>query len=201
MEQTWIRGDRNHLDDEEAWSGKRNPRRTIRVAAGLVMTAVALVASVASSEENQATRANEGDGSNDGGGASPEEFDVGDIVDLGEWRIQVHGFTDPYTEDNQFVSPAEGNRWVAVDAEVTNNSDAPEIVSSLLCFELLDGSNQAYTATITGGEAVQAPDGEVAPGESRRGTLVYELPTGVSDLRLSFKCDLLSTGSAVIRLS
>lgn len=183
-------------------------RRRARVVVGLVMTGVALLASVASSDENEATRVDEGSDGNQngggggrGGGGSPEEFSVGDVVELGDWRIQVHGFTDPYTEDNEFLSPAEGNRWVAVDAEVTNNGESADIVSSIVCFELLDGNNQAYTVTITAGEAAQPPDGEVASGASRRGTLVYELPAGVNDMRLSFKCDLFSTGSAVIRLS
>jgi hypothetical protein len=168
---------------------------------------VALFATVASSEENQATRVDDVTGSGSGepsddtdtGTGEPEAFAVGDLVQLGDWHIRVHGVTDPLTSGNQFLNPAAGNRWVGVDAEVTNNGTNAQVVSSILCFELLDSANVEYTMALAP-DAQQPPDGEVAPGTSRRGTLVYEVPEGATGLRLSFKCDLFSTGSAVINL-
>jgi hypothetical protein len=40
----------------------------------------------------------------------------------------------------------------------------------------------------------------VAAGGARRGTLTYEVPADAAGLRLTFKCDLFSTGSATIAL-
>ena len=65
---------------------------------------------------------------------------------------------------------------------------------------MADDQNRSYTMTITAEAGSSPPDGEVAPGGSRRGGLTYEVPADAAGLRLTFKCDLLSTGSATIAL-
>jgi hypothetical protein len=114
--------------------------------------------------------------------------------------VKVWGVQDPLPATNEFDQPTAGDRNVAVDAEVTNNSKSPESVSSIICFTIQDAENKSYNMTIVSGTA-NPPDGEVAPGASRRGTLVYAVPTTSTGLKLEFKCDLFSTGSAVIALS
>jgi hypothetical protein len=182
-------------------------RRRRRVAA-VAVVAIALVLATASTDENEPTRVDDAGATRDGAagdsggeGAQPDVFAVGDIVELGDWRVQVHGVTDPLESTNEFIAPAAGNRWVAVDIEVTNTGGEPQTVSSLLCFEVADDQNRSYTLTLTGETASAPPDGEVAAGGSRRGTLTYEVPADAAGLRLTFKCDLLSTGSATIALA
>lgn len=180
---------------------QRQPRRGTRLLA-VVAVAVALVVATASTEENEPARVDDAGSTSGSGsqGAQPEVFAVGDLVELGDWRVQVHGVTDPVESTNQFLAPSAGNRWVAVDAEVTNTGAEPQAVSSLLCFEVADDQNRSYTLTITGDPGATPPDGEVAPGAARRGTLTYEVPADAAGLRLTFKCDLFSTGSATIAL-
>jgi hypothetical protein len=187
-----------------------SPRRLI-TALSLAAVTAGLFASIASTDEDEPTRVENGaagdedsgnsNGNGNGEGADgPEEFGVGDVVELGAWYVQVHGVTDPYEESNEFLQPGEGNRYVAVDVEVTNNGDAAETVSSLLCFEIQDEQSIAYNQAIgTGTEAT--PDGEVAAGGgTRRGTILYEVPADAGGLVLNFSCDLFSSGTATIRL-
>lgn len=179
--------------------------RWVRAFGALCALMVAVLATVASSpEENEATRSgNDGGDAGEDGGDAPQTFAVGDLVELGDWQVKVHGVTDPFTSSNQFVQPAAGNRYVAADIEVFNRSDAPQTVSSLLCFELQDSTNVAYQLSMAGAGSggPLPPDGEVAPGASLRGTLTYEVPAAATGLRIHFKCELFSTGSAVINLS
>jgi hypothetical protein len=84
---------------------------------------------------------------------------------------------------------------------VGNQSSKPQTVSSLACFELDDSKNQTYNETIAADVVPGAPDGEVIAGSSKRGNIVFEVPTDATGLSLHFKCDLFSTGSAVINLS
>jgi hypothetical protein len=175
-------------------------------ALSLVAAALALVAAVASTGEEEARRVDEngttqesaGAGGSEGG--EPEVFAVGDIVELGDWRVQVHGVTDPLPPADEFLVPPAGQRWVAVDVEVSNVGDQPDTVSSIMCFELADDQNQTYTQTFTGASQAAPPDGDVAAGASRRGTLEYEVPAQAAGLRLGFACDLLSQSSATITL-
>ena len=87
-----------------------------------------------------------------------------------------------------------------VDTEVTNNSDKPSTVSSMMCFELQDSANKSYNITFTD-SSTSSVDGELAPGAAKRGELAYEVPEAATGLRLQFKCDLFSSGSATINLS
>jgi hypothetical protein len=127
-------------------------------------------------------------------------FQVGDEVKLGDWRVKVHTVTDPLVSTNEFFEPKPGNRFIAIDTEVTNTTSRPQTVSSLLCFELQDDKNQSYDQAITGDTSVKSPDGEVDAKGSRRGVLTYEVPTSATGLKLRFKCELFSKGSAIIAL-
>ncbi len=129
-----------------------------------------------------------------------ETFTVGDRVAIGDWQIEVHEFIDPYDDDNRFLGPDAGRRWVAVDVEVFNIGDQPRDVTSVFCFDLQDELNRNFDQELFADTKVDAPNGEVQPGESRRGTIVFEIPDDASGLRLNFKCQLLSTGSVTIQL-
>jgi hypothetical protein len=130
-----------------------------------------------------------------------EAFVVGDLIALGQWQVEVHEFVDPYNSGNDFLSPDSGNRWVAIDVEVFNVGTEPHDVTSIFCFDLQDDANRSFDQEIFSGSTVAAPNGEVVPGASRRGTVVYEVPTAAAGLRLNFKCQLFSSGSATVQLS
>jgi len=169
--------------------------------AAVAVALVSIVALAASAGSNEATKVGESSSgaseSNSESSSGTETFGVGDTVALGDWTVTVNGVTDPFTSPNQFDAPQ--GRYVAVDTTVANNSDTPATVSSLLCFELRDSTGRTYNqALVAGGGA--APDGEVDPGGVLRGDLYYDVPADVTGLRLRFKCDLFSSGSAVINL-
>ncbi|MFM9378154.1 DUF4352 domain-containing protein [Gordonia sp. VNK21] len=166
----------------------------LRTAAVAAAAALALGATIASGEENEAKKV-------DGGPASAQtaDFAVGDTVELGDWQVKVNQVTDPYLPGNEFISPSPGERYVRVDAQVTNRSDSPQTVSSVMCFSLRDNDNRSHDITITdGGSTI---DGEVPAGGTLRGDLDFEIPEQATDLQLQFKCDLFGSGSALIDLS
>jgi hypothetical protein len=177
---------------------RSGPRRRTRVLA-IAAVVSALGLATASTDENEPARVDDAGGATSEG-AQPEDFAVGDLVELGEWQVRVHRVTDPVQSTNPVITPAPGNRWVAADVEVTNSGTEPQNVSSLLCFEVADDQNRSYTLAITAEAGSSPPDGEVAAGGARRGTLTYEVPADAAGLRLTFKCDLFSTGSATIAL-
>jgi hypothetical protein len=105
------------------------PGRPARLLSLLALS-VALFAAVASSSEtnepnqveevsgDSATTEPGGSGAapDDGGGSGqPEVFAVGDLVELGDGQLRVHGATDPVVSDDDFFQPAPGHRWVAVE--------------------------------------------------------------------------------------
>lgn len=183
----------------------------LRALMGYSAITIGVVATIASGQTNEAVLVNESgattesvvaSGDSDGSRTTDEvaTFGVGDRVALGDWQVQVHSMTDPYDNDSDLFNPAEGNRWVAIDAEVFNAGDEPRDVTSLFCFDLQDSANRNFGQQLFSGSTIGAPSGEVAPGSSRRGTIVYEVPADSAGFRLNFKCELFSSGSATIEL-
>lgn len=189
---------------QDAAAPPPRPRRRRPPLLALAAVVGALVLATASTEDDEPARVDEtggtAEGADAGAGAGPEVFAVGDLVELGDWRVRVHGVTDPLQSTNPVITPAPGNRWVAADVEVTNTGSEPQVVSSLVCFEVVDDRNRSYTLALTADAASSPPDGEVAAGAARRGMLTYEVPADAAGLRLNFACDLFSTGSATIAL-
>lgn len=189
-------------------------KKPMRIFATLTLVLVAVFASVASTDdENEATKVEKSDDdtaavdteaadAEEAGEDGPaESFGIGDTVALGDWELTVHSLTDPLEPTNEFLSPDEGNRWVSLDVEVGNNADSAENVSSILCFEIQDSENRAYDVALITGNNGASIDGEVAAGGSRRGDIDFEIPEAADGLRLNFKCDLFSKGSATIDLN
>lgn len=135
----------------------------------------------------------------EGDAAAGGTFGVGDVVALGDYQLTVNGVVDPQEPVSEFLSPAEGMRWVSIDVTVENTSAEPAPFSSLLSFELQDADAFTYTQALTDVEP-QAPDGEIPAGGKKRGFMVYEVPAEASGLTLLFTGDLLSTGTATIQL-
>ncbi|MFN8034852.1 MAG: DUF4352 domain-containing protein [Acidimicrobiia bacterium] len=172
-------------------------RRNIRMLLSVLVTTAAVLAVLASGSTNKAEKVS-GGGSK---GSTRSSFKVGDEVKLGDWTVKAHAFNDPQTSPNQFSKPAAGNRWVSADVEVKNHSKKPQTVSSLACFKIQDDANRGYDETIAAGVTPGPPDGEVAPGAALRGLITFEVPADAKGFGLHFKCDLFSSGTAVIKLS
>ena len=130
----------------------------------------------------------------------PETFTVGDRVAIGQIEVETFGVTDPLEPTGEYgLPPAPGSRFVGVDVEVTNTTDEPFIFSAPLTFELKDPDNIAYPVTFTD-HSPGPPDGQIGPGQARRGLLVFEVPEGVGELLLVFVGYLLSAESAEVAL-
>jgi hypothetical protein len=177
--------------------------RQLVVLVAMLLTVGALVAS---GEANTAAKVDDSKSSgstteSSGGTDTPETFKVGDAVKLGDWQVKVYAVTDPVQVAADSISPVDaGSRRIGVDAEVTNNSDKPAEVSSLVCFGIKDSENKSYNQAIFTDSNVKTVDGEVAPGTALRGEIYYDVPQAATGLALTFKCDLLSSGSATIQL-
>lgn len=167
-----------------------NLRRAMATAV-IVASAVAVMGSGSS---NTATKVDAG---SSGQSSSSSSFKVGDQVKLGDFVVTVNSVKDPFTSTNSLDKPK--GRYVAADVTVTNNGSKTQTVSSMVCFTFNDSTGQGYNMALVVG-APKAPDGEIAPGQSIRGTIVIDVPTTATGLQMKFKCDLFSSGSATINL-
>lgn len=123
---------------------------------------------------------------------------VGQVVKVGNTEVLVHGVQNPFDAGEQ--KPAGGSRLVAVDVELKNASPSPQVFSSFGMFELKDSTGKSYDPVVLRGK-VAAVGGPAAPGASRRGLVVFEVPEASQGLLLVFKDRLTEKDDTTIVLS
>lgn len=173
--------------------------RPARVGGCLAALTVALLVPVSCSTE-EARRVEGGTPVADGPNDPNEPFAIGDTIEIGDFRLVVHGLTDPYVGSSTETSASSDDRWVAVDVELINLEDEPVEVSGWALFEIQDSTHQDYRV-VDPEDDTPSIDGEIPAGGSRRGTLVFEVPREVSGFRLFFAGDVFASGNATVALS
>jgi len=111
---------------------------------------------------------------------------VGDTLSLDEARITVLSSDDNAVPDDDSVAPRPGNRYVVVEVAVENTGTSA--LSTFLDWRLTDSARDSWSQAL----AVREPSfaaGELAPGESARGFLTYEVSAAATRLVLSVKLD------------
>lgn len=129
---------------------------------------------------------------NDGGEAdtgTKDTYTVGETAEHKGVQIQLIGYEE--SPGNDWGAPAEGNTFVFVNLEVTNNSDGEISVSSMASFEnycgdyKLDYSSNAFTALATDSEKQQM-DGSIASGKKLNGYLCLEVPADWTSIEIHY---------------
>ena len=135
----------------------------------------------------------------DGGGPATkaippaaQDHAVGATVRTEDFDVTVHGFADPQPP-GEFLRPDRGRHYVSVDVQVVNRSATPQTFSSLIQTHLLDGGGRQFEPTF-GELDPPAPDGEIGPGEARRGQALFEVPDDARGLRLRVQGSLTTPG-------
>lgn len=105
------------------------------------------------------------------------------------WTVTVNSAKT--SSGDSVFAPKSGNTYLVVDVTVKNTSTSNQTVSSLLLFSLKDSTGQQYDETIT--DIGKSPDGTLAPGETLRGQIVYEVPISQRSFTLSFQADFGGT--------
>lgn len=116
--------------------------------------------------------------------AAAETPAVGKAVKVGVWSAVVHSVADPFVPTNPIAKPKDGFRYITVDLSLTNNAEGTKQYSSLMSLKLKDADNKEWTIAITGEQLPAAPEGNFAVGETKRGTVAFEVPVAAKGLAL-----------------
>lgn len=174
---------------------------TLAIAAGvgfvlLVIIAIAgMLAGADDSDDGGETGAGDDTpaaGTDDG----QDVYAIGQTAHTGEFDVTVHAVQDPFPPPSEFDTPAApDHRFVAVEATVTNTSAEPTGFSTLAGVELVDQLDRPWSIAITSTELPSLDAVTVAPGEARRGWVVFSVPPDATELRIRIKGNLTANGS------
>ncbi len=127
-------------------------------------------------------------------------FAVGDIIEIGDLTITVNEVTNP--PGDSFNKPDEGKVFVVVDVTIQNRGSEAASISSLLQMSLKDDTGQVYDLDLMASAASggTAPDGEIAPGETIRGQVGFQVPEDATGLVFVFDADVWGFGKVFVTL-
>jgi hypothetical protein len=111
---------------------------------------------------------------------------VGDSLSLNGARITLISCDENAVPDDDSVAARPGNRFVVVEVAVENTGSRE--LSTFLDWQLSDSARDTWSQALS----VREPSflgGELAPGETARGFLTYEVSDSASQLVLSVKLD------------
>jgi predicted RecA/RadA family phage recombinase len=150
---------------------------------------------LACGESNTGTKAGTNDTGTQATTAPAQHFKTGDAVKVGDiWQVTVNSVkTDT---GGQYSSLKSGDVYLLVDVSMNNISSKEQTTSSLLDWTLKGTDGQKYSDSFFSG-APSAPEGKVEAGSPAKGTLAYEIPSSVHELRLAFAPSVFSGGQTI----
>jgi len=127
-------------------------------------------------------------------------FAIGDVIEIGDLTLTVNEVSSP--PGDSFNKPDEGNKFVVVDVTIKNQSSEAASVSSMLQMSLKDNTGQGYDVDLMASAASggATPDGEIAPGETIRGQVGFQVPEDATDLVFVFDADVWGFGKVFVAL-
>ena len=107
---------------------------------------------------------------------------------LGQVRLTVLSVQDPFPPTAQ-TQPAPGNRLLSVKYEAINASAEPQTLSDLPSVEVRDSTGAGYESahgrlSVAGGSRNGA---EVGPGKRMESSVLFEVPSSATGLRVAFR--------------
>ncbi len=127
------------------------------------------------------------------GQSAGSTFRVGEVVRKGSLEATVLS-SAPFQSTNQFIRPAAGRQFYAVELQVKNTGTRPAQLSTLLQFKLRDSTNAQYDVATTLGKEPRFPEGELSAGTTNRGFVTFEIPTGATGLQFVFDANVFGGG-------
>ena len=131
-----------------------------------------------------------------------KEYHVGDDVPAGKSTIKVLNVEYGFTSGSEYWGPDEGTEWVKVTIQQSNTS-SDKISFNALYWAVRDGNGveENYLHTGIGSSTDDFfGSGDLAPGGTKTGSIVFQIPAGDRNLTLVYKNTFERAGKAEIKL-
>ena len=113
------------------------------------------------------------------------EYHVGDILKDGDMQI-VYVASGEYKEENEFMQPQEGNKFIFIKLAFENQGTSDQAVSGFSFECYADGYNVETHYTENDLSAT------LSPGRSTEGLLIYEVPQDAGTIEIEYETNLFT---------
>ena len=115
------------------------------------------------------------------------EYRVGDILEDGNTRILFMSSGD-YVEENEFLQPAQGNKYIYLQFAFENISDHSDTSVSAFSFECF--ADGYATEMYYGGE--EALSATLSPGRQTTGFIYFEVPVAAEVIEIEYETNIFT---------
>ncbi|HSN76886.1 MAG TPA: DUF4352 domain-containing protein [Anaerolineae bacterium] len=123
---------------------------------------------------------------------------AGETIEVGDLIMTVTPITSAASDPNLET----GRRFVLLDLTIQNAGERLAGINSVRDLILKDSTNQVYRISAAALAAIGGtiPDVDLAPGETIRAQLGFDVPVEATDLTLSFAADRFDAGRIFVQL-
>lgn len=126
-----------------------------------------------------------------------KDFAKGETAKIDGLEVKVNSVQRDYTPDNSYMAAAEGKELIVVNYTVKNVGEDSKYVSSFT-FSLNENGVADGPSFVTVEPAFDG--GDVSPGASITGNVVFEVSKGATDLKLQYETTVLDKNYDTKRL-
>lgn len=127
-----------------------------------------------------------------------DEYAVGETIESDGMELTVTGVEK--SQGGEYDNPKEGSEYVIVTVQYDNSSEK-DLPYNPFDFKLLNGDGQKTDSTFTmDTQDTRLESGDLAPGGTVTGDLVFEAPAGDEGLYLIYTGNIFKTDGIKIKL-
>src|SRR5699024_11102444 len=128
---------------------------------------------------------------------APSDLKLGEVIEMGDLTFMAKSAR--WDDGNELDSPEEGQRWLIIDAEITNNSDEGTTISSILMFDLYDDENYSTEVALFA-ETRGSLDGDLGTGRAMSGEIAFDVPESSQSFEFVFEPEVFGFGQAIYNI-
>lgn len=111
-----------------------------------------------------------------------KNFAKGETAVFDEYEVKVNSVS-AFTPDNSYSTPADGKKFIAVTMTIKNISDEPQSISPYM-FKVVDNGVAQSAYYLEADDPIES--GDLSADASTTGTVVYEVGSSSTDLKLQY---------------
>jgi hypothetical protein len=122
---------------------------------------------------------------------------IGDVLQLSDNSVTVNSFRTDVGDE--YFGPEEGMIYAIVDLTIENTSSESISASSLISLDAFDGEGH-YSSIAFFADTKGDIDGEISPGQKKRGEMAFEVLESAEDIYLLLDYDWLESDPKVVKI-
>ena len=147
------------------------------------------------------SKSNDGNSGNSSSSPTQTTYNVGDTISANGLSVTVKGVERNYSTGKEYITAPDGKEYVKVNISIENQSNDKASFNALdWSIEDSNGVIDNYMSAAMASADDNLGSGDLAKGGKKTGSIVFQVPSGDSGLKLHYKPSFWSGNEYTINL-